>query len=960
MGARVRMCAIGLGLAATLTVTATTAAAAGYTLIGWNDLGMHCMDGDYSVFAILPPANTVHAQLIDATGRLVANSSGITVSYQAVADPTGSINTTSAGKTGFWDAVEALFGISLPVDEGLAGFHMPGAGNQPQTMRWDAAEHWFTAEYVPLTPIDDALQVNRYPMMRLVARSSAGQVLATTDVVLPVSEEMSCAACHGSGTSSQARPAAGWVYDGDPERDYRRNVIRLHDDRFATSLGFRNAALAAGYLADGLEATVTAGTPVLCARCHVTNALPGTGVAGVPPLTASVHARHASVLDPDTGQMLGAATSRDACYRCHPGSTTRCLRGAMGHAVGGDGQPAMDCQSCHGGMAAVGDSGREGWLEEPACQSCHTGTAIANRGQIRFSSVFVSNGGVRTPATNTFATEPNTPASGLSLYRFSSGHGGLACEACHGSTHAVFPSSHVNDNLQSQQIQGHEGTLVECDACHGSQPGTTSGGPHGMHPVGQAWVQRHHGDGKASSDACKACHGADLRGTVLSESHADRSLSAFGTKHFWRGFRIGCYTCHNGPSSEHSNSNRPPSVANASLTAVAGQAASVPIAASDADGQSLELRIVSQPASGAAWLVGRTAWYRSDDAFGGRDQFTVAAWDGMTDSNLAAVTVDVAATQCVLTCNATVPPEVALGADASFRATVDAAGCSTTPSVSWEFGDGASGSGASVVHSYASPGSFTWTVAAQADGGATCSDSGTMTVTGTLPVAELQMLVASHAAGAEGSEWRTDLVVLDPGVAGAAASLRFVGDGLDISRDVTVAAGATQLWPDIVRGLFGITGDASGAVLIRSDVPIVVSARTFNQGAGGSYGQYFPGVGIDRALAAGAVGVLPHLQRTVDARTNLGLLDLGGDGATVHITILDAAGVAVGRMLTPTVPAAGWIQLDDVLGRAEVGDSELAWARIEVQTGTVWAYASVVARATGDPITVPVTALVVP
>jgi hypothetical protein len=41
------------------------AGAAGWTLVGWNNLGMHCMDGDYAVFALLPPYNTIQAQLID-------------------------------------------------------------------------------------------------------------------------------------------------------------------------------------------------------------------------------------------------------------------------------------------------------------------------------------------------------------------------------------------------------------------------------------------------------------------------------------------------------------------------------------------------------------------------------------------------------------------------------------------------------------------------------------------------------------------------------------------------------------------------------------------------------------------------------------------------------------------------------------------------------------------------------
>src|ERR1700690_2989760 len=64
---------------------AVTSSAASATLLGWNNLGMHCMDSDYSVFSILPPYNTIEAQLI-VNGRLVTNGSGYTVSYQALPD----------------------------------------------------------------------------------------------------------------------------------------------------------------------------------------------------------------------------------------------------------------------------------------------------------------------------------------------------------------------------------------------------------------------------------------------------------------------------------------------------------------------------------------------------------------------------------------------------------------------------------------------------------------------------------------------------------------------------------------------------------------------------------------------------------------------------------------------------------------------------------------------------------
>ena len=69
-----------------LALAPSVAAAAPWTLIGWNNLGMHCMDGDYAVFSLLPPYNTIHAQLIDTQGHLVRSAAGITVTYEAVAD----------------------------------------------------------------------------------------------------------------------------------------------------------------------------------------------------------------------------------------------------------------------------------------------------------------------------------------------------------------------------------------------------------------------------------------------------------------------------------------------------------------------------------------------------------------------------------------------------------------------------------------------------------------------------------------------------------------------------------------------------------------------------------------------------------------------------------------------------------------------------------------------------------
>ena len=626
--------------------------AAHWTLVGWNDLGMHCMDSNYEVFSILPPYNVIHAHLLHPDGSPVADPAGegIVVTYEGVADPDGSINRTSAGKTTFWSYVQAFFGVALAPDQGLAGFDMPGPANTPQPMRWDAAPGWFSAEGIPITPRDDGARRNPYPLMKLTARGPGGVLLASTSIVLPVSDEMSCRACHASGSVAAAEPPSGWVFDPDAERDYRRNVLRLHDDLHLAGIAYQQALATAGYLPAGLAPTAAAGTPILCARCHASNALPGTGQPGLPPLTAAVHSLHATVIDPTNGETLDAATNRSACYRCHPGSTTKCLRGAMGRAVAADGSMAIQCQACHGSMSRVGAAARVGWLEQPACQSCHTGTATHNNGQIRYLTAFEPGGGLRQAVDATFATDTDVPAPGFDLYRFSFGHGGLACEACHGSTHAEYPALHRNDNLQSQAVQGHGGVLAECAACHTeSAPPAGLGGPHGLHPLGQSWIAGHPDVAEGQASACRACHGADSRGTVLSLSQADWTASTeFGSKHFWRGFRIGCYACHDGPDSESASPNHPAAVTDRTLATASGVPAALTLSSTDADGDARTLRIVEQPAHGTVGLAGGVATLHPDPGFNGADRFTYAAWDGWTDSNLGVVTVAVEFPGCAL------------------------------------------------------------------------------------------------------------------------------------------------------------------------------------------------------------------------------------------------------------------------------------------------------------------------
>ena len=366
-----------------------------YVLLGWNDLGMHCYNHDFQDLAVLPPYNTLWALVIKKGDPPQIVTQGIRVQY-AFPD-----NTTSSNKTNFWTYVGQLFGIQLPENVGLKGKGLADV--------MDVKSDHFVAEGIPLTEFSDSAPTVRYPYQKANLTAidiQTGAVLATLTVVAPVSTEMHCDTCHASGKDP-----------GGNKARVELNILAFHDSEQGTNL--------------------LNSRPVLCARCHSSNALGAPGVSGVPSLSNAMHNKHTEEV-PDT---------IDGCYSCHPGPTTRCLRDAMSLNITSPIDPTrkMNCIDCHGGMANVAQNANP-WLNEPRCDTCHTETATKKFNQDK------------------------------PLYRFSKGHGGVYCEACHDSTHAIAASREPNDAIKFLQLQGHMGTLNECTVCHYTQP--IGPGPH--------------------------------------------------------------------------------------------------------------------------------------------------------------------------------------------------------------------------------------------------------------------------------------------------------------------------------------------------------------------------------------------------------------------------------------------------------------------------------------------------
>lgn len=377
-----------------------------YVLVGWNDLGMHCANKDFSMIAVLPPYNNMHAQLIlkSPTGDPQVVTSGYTIEYSIPG------NTYSVGKTNFWDYAQQLFNLPtpLPLNVGLTGNGLTGSllpsGN------------FFVATGIPITPYTDANLVteNPYQLIHLVAKAvGSSTILATTDVVIPVSNEISCVSsgCHSS----------------------QQDILDEHENE-------------PGFNKNG---------PNLCANCHADNALGTTGDPEAGIFSEVIHDKHKNMLPQN---------EISTCYKCHPGENTQCLRDVMGK----DPVNPMTCQNCHGTMGEVASSisnGRRPWLDEPSCGNplCHGSNYAEEPGKLFRESQ--GHGGLNCSACHgsPHAILPTIQANDNLQNITLQGYAGTLkeCTVCHETTpngpgpHGIMATNNVTASLTLTPTSGN-------------------------------------------------------------------------------------------------------------------------------------------------------------------------------------------------------------------------------------------------------------------------------------------------------------------------------------------------------------------------------------------------------------------------------------------------------------------------------------------------------------------------
>jgi hypothetical protein len=155
------------------------------------------------------------------------------------------------------------------------------------------------------------------------------------------------------------------------------------------------------------------------------------------------------------------------CYDCHPGNNVNCYRDMMS-------TKGVWCTDCHGDLnqRVATNQLKQPWQQStlPTCTAPSPG----------ITSTF---------ACHSNRTYPYTATGLFGKFLNSRGHeGSVDCLSCHGSPHAVAPSTLALDNQQRIKLQSF-GTFPTgknasypigvCNVCHTSRSNSWSMPPHG-------------------------------------------------------------------------------------------------------------------------------------------------------------------------------------------------------------------------------------------------------------------------------------------------------------------------------------------------------------------------------------------------------------------------------------------------------------------------------------------------
>jgi len=211
--------------------------------------------------------------------------------------------------------------------------------------------------------------------------------------------------------------------------------------------------------------------------------------------------------------------------------------------------------------------------------------------------------------------------------------------------------------------------------------------------------------------------------------------------------------------------------------------------------------------------------------------------------------------------------------------------------------------------------------------------------------------------GAQGTDWRTDLRLLNPtgadlDVKVALMPTRHDNSGLPEFTTYKVPAGAQLVVVNIFNDFRN--EEISGALMVTcSDARLVVSSRTYNvalSGDGPTYGQYYPAVSLGQSLTDGVEGHIIYLAKSSNHRSNLGFVATTDRQWRVTVELYDEVGNLIGSKEQDFLPFEHR-QFNDIFEVTGAAATTRARAVVKTTEPAVF-YASVIDAVTGDPVTV--------
>jgi hypothetical protein len=218
------------------------------------------------------------------------------------------------------------------------------------------------------------------------------------------------------------------------------------------------------------------------------------------------------------------------------------------------------------------------------------------------------------------------------------------------------------------------------------------------------------------------------------------------------------------------------------------------------------------------------------------------------------------------------------------------------------------------------------------------------------------VVTAAQAPGLSGTQWVTDLELFNPAAAGAPGVLYYLPRDTDntasMRRPVTVPAGQAIRLGDVVGQYFGLARSA-GSLVVSCAQPLVVTSRTYTASAGGTLGQFVPGLGEGAAVRAGDQARLIQLTENAAYRTNIGFESVTPTPVDVTVDLYEAGGAFLGTR-TFTLQPFGSAQATEILPQIGVDAVDDAYAVVHSNTpgASFFTYAAVVDNSSGDSITV--------